>query len=202
MGKWAPLDELLCKVTEQTITHLTDIDPTNLTHVTIEVTCGFDGSGRHSVHRSSKTNSDSIVYGGIRLFRILGCNDSVIFEEESLHSDTEMPWFLVPGQEKKELVAKLIKRMEKEAKKCCESCLTITMKGKQITIKPIIRLTQADGKVVKTITGLGGAFCTMCMASIKDAHDLGLLENDGFKIVRDMETITKTYNTLVSEGKS
>ena len=200
MGKWAPLGVLLQKLTEQTIEHLTDIDPTDLEHVTIEVTCGLDGSGRHKVHRSSKTDSDSIVYGGIRLYRIKGCNDVILYEEESMHSDTEIPWYLVPGQEKRTLVEKLIKRMEKEAQKCCNCGLTISVKGKQISVKPVIRLTQGDGKVVKTITGLGGAFCTMCLATLKDAHDLDFIK-DGFKIVRSMEQVSRTYNKLVDEDR-
>ena len=192
---------MITRATKQTIENLTDIDVNTLNHVTIEATCGFDGSGRHSRHRSSKSGSDSIIYGGVRLYKISGCNDTVIYEEESLHSDTEIPWYLVPGQEKRELVTEIADRMEKEAKDLCKTDLKVTVNGKEISVKVVIKLTQADGKVIKTVTGLGGAFCTMCKSNKNQCHDHKRVEKR-FEINRDMETITSHYNDLIGDGMS
>ena len=193
------MKDLLTKATQQTIENFTNIDTETLNHVTIEATCGFDGSGRHSKHRTSKSDSDSIIYGGVRIYKISGCNDTVIYEEESLNSDTEIPWFLVPGQEKRDLVKDIAQRMEEEAKDCCKKNLKITINGKTISVKVVIKLTQADGKVIKTVTGLGGAWCTMCKSTKAQIHDIKLVEKR-FKINRDMETITDTYNELIDKG--
>ena len=106
---------------------------------------------------------------------------------------------MIPGHEKRDLVKDLVQKMEEEAKFCCNCGLKITVRGKEISIRPVIRLTQADGKVVKTVTGLGGAFCTMCNLNSEQAHDLKIIEK-GFEIQRDMETLAETYNTLVDEG--
>ena len=199
LGHWAPLKDLIEKATKQTLESFCEIDTNTLNHVTIEATCGFDGSGRHSKHRTSKSDSDSIIYGGVRLFKISGCNDEIIYEEESLHSDTEMPWFLVPGQEKRQLVTEIAQKMEQEAKDVCKCNIKVIVNGKEISVKVILKLTQADGKVIKTVTGLGGAICTMCNASRDQCNDLKMLEKR-FKIERDMTTITNTYNELINDG--
>ena len=201
LGKWAPLTELITKATSQTIEHLTEIDINTLNHITVEATCGFDGSGRHSKHRTSKSDSDSIIYGGVRLYKISGCNNTVIYEEDSLAADTEIPWFLVPGQEKRDLVKDIAQKMEDEAKKCCKTALKVIINGKEIAVKFILRLTQADGKVVKTVTGLGGAICTMCKCTRAQCNDLRLVEQR-FKIERNMEDVTMTYNKLINDGNS
>ena len=46
------------------------------------------------------------------------------------------------------------------------------------------------------MTGLGGAFCTMCTASWADGHDIVLIENQGFPIDRSMEDIHALFTAL------
>ena len=44
---------------------------------------------RHSIFRSLKTDSENLIFGGVRLIR-LRCDDVIIYEEASLGSDTEL----------------------------------------------------------------------------------------------------------------
>ena len=69
-------------------------------HITCDMVAGFDGSGRHSIFRSS-TDSGNIIFGGVRLIRHR-CDDVIIYEEASLGSDTEIPLFLGARRRKNE----------------------------------------------------------------------------------------------------
>ena len=50
--------------------------------------------------------------------------------------------------------------------------------------------------MISQLSGLGGAFCTMCTASHADGHDLLLIETRGFPIDRTMDDIHALFVML------
>ena len=59
----------------------------------------------------------------------------------------------------------------------------------------LLTLLQFDRKIISQLSGLGGAFCTMCTASRADGHDVALIEA-GFCIDRNMEDIHALFYLL------
>ena len=64
----------------------------------------------------------------------------------SLDSNTEFPFVLIPGKETQEALTYIGERIEREMKECKTSELTINLEN--IRIKPEIRFTQNDGKML------------------------------------------------------
>ena len=98
-GKWAPLNEVICRITKDTLTYLANPDLVQKIRDQVEIllSAGFDGSGRHNQFRSMRTGSENIIFGGVRLIEIRTKIDSMvemIYLENSMGPDTEFPWFL------------------------------------------------------------------------------------------------------------
>ena len=55
--------------------------------------------------------------------------------------------------------------------------------------------SQIDGKIIKLMSGLGGAYCTMCGASAADGCDLAMISR-GFKIDRDMNDVWDMWDYM------
>ena len=200
-GKWANLKEVVQIITKQTLEHLCNESSLKAkNYLTAVFTLGFDGSGRHSQFRSCKMPNDSenLILGGIRLISIM--SDDLIYNEESLGCDTEFPFFIIPGKEGKDLVREIMKRIEDEAEACGRSIFGFSVAEKEIVLEVKIKMTQNDGKVLKTVSGLNGAFCLVCKASNDDGNNIEKVRK-GFMPNRDIEATTYLYNLLVEEGR-
>ena len=198
-GKWCPLDNLVSNISKQTLESFVTELPDNHETIKAEFVCGLDGSGHHSKHRNFHNESENIVLGGVRAFKFTHQN-KLLYEETSMSDETEFPWFVIPGQEKRNLMKIIAKRMENEIKSLKNMPLTVQIGEKTFHIEVSIKLTQCDGKVIKTLTGLGGAFCHMCRISIEQARNVQKV-NSGFKIERNMTDTKEKYDTLISKGE-
>ena len=84
-------------------------------------------------------------------------------EEKSLGTDSEIPYFLTPDNERTELVDEIVKVMEQDQRDCSdpEEPLFINVFGRKISVKFVIKHSQFDRSLIEKISGLGGAICTM-----------------------------------------
>ena len=198
-GKWSPLETLVTKISQQTLESFVTELPDTQEPIQAEFVCGLDGSGHHSKHRNFHNESENIVLGGIRAVKFTH-QSKLLYEEESMSDETEFPWFVIPGQEKRNLIKKIAQRMEKEIKSVTKMPITLQIGSKKVIIEITIKVTQCDGKVCKTLTGLGGAFCHMCKTSIEQAQNVKNVKN-GFKIERNMTDTKEKYDILIARGE-
>ena len=122
-GKWITLETIVShyvielldsKLTEsRNVFKLLAVEDIN-----VEVSAGFDASGRHSKVKSFGDCSDHLILGGLRVISVTTQTNEMIYHEDSQGSNTEIPWFLIPRKEDHETVTKTVGRMEKEKKLC------------------------------------------------------------------------------------
>ena len=100
------------------------------------------------------------------------------------------PLALFPAKENQELLEDFVPKVEAEIKKVkAEGVLVqIGEEKMQATCKEA-DLSMADGKMVTSLTRLGGAYCTMCTRGQEECKDIHLVEG-GFLINRSIQSIT------------
>ena len=119
-------------------------------------------TGRHTVNRQCKTDAGpdnrTFILGASRLRYIENEHGVKVFEEKSLGSCTEFPYFLIPGTENNE-AHWIMKKYIEEIKDVHANPIQIYIRGKLTTLKPKVDATQFDGAFLKKGTGKGGMFC-------------------------------------------
>ena len=75
--------------------------------------CGADASGNNKIFRSCTHKSLNIVLCGLRLWKIT-CGDQVVYIEDSLGPETEIPVGLMPSKESKPFLTTMLARFENE----------------------------------------------------------------------------------------
>ena len=90
---------------------------------------------------------------------------------------------MIPGKEQGDLVRTIIEQLDHEVEAI--PTVNINIDGLDITIN-IHYHPGGDGKAAKTSTGLGGAYCTMCKVTKKEASDPNIAKN-GYPINRDRD---------------
>ena len=126
------------------------------------------------------------------------------------------PYFIIPGQEKKDFMQKICQKMDLEAKNC--STFTMDLHGTEIKIIVEWHLG-LDGKLIDMSTGLStytfviiihtiiiipknvvflhsdGAHCTRCPVTMEDAHDPDKVKA-GFDDYWDKTKLKEHYASL------
>ena len=159
-------------------------------------TIGFDGSGSHAQAqgRDIFISTRNCIYGIVSLRRILLTeSNDLVYEEKSQAPETGSPVILVPGKETEELVRKIWATLDREA----ENNQIIDIPSEHGDFQVEIEYMPAnDLKVVKTSTGLTGAPCARCPASISDIKN-PIKIADGFPIVNNVKVINELFDELV-----
>ena len=172
----------------------------NFNKVIATVTYGLDGSGSHRVYNSETSlaegvDTSHILFAGFSLINLKTWDGTIIYEVPNPNSsDNERPIIICPGREDKELVKKALKHLQEGAQILAFSFGMMTG-NRLVNWKVEAKMTQIDGKVRTTATGLGGAYCIMCTVSKEDAHNPRVIRQ-GFQIDRDMESIRETFELL------
>ena len=94
--------------------------------------------------------------------------------EDSQSDETFHATILLAGKEKatSDFVRNLVERLDREAK--ANQVIDVMIQDIKVTIK-IEYHPGGDGKAATTATGLGGAYCTRCTKTKKEASDPNLL---------------------------
>ena len=146
-----------------TIEYLTDLtDPPDIFN--IKGTVGYDGNGRNSVFRSCNKGA-TMILGGTAITSIKDGNGKLEYEERSLGTDSEIPYFLIPHKEDHDTTKLCFEKMDAEVTFVNSNPIFTTIKGKNVEIRSKIKITQCDCKVVKEALGLNGAFCKHCFVT-------------------------------------
>ena len=91
--------------------------------------------------------------------------------------ETEIPYFLLPQKEDKNIVKIIVDKLEQELIECKQP-LQITILGKSINITSEIKHSQFDRSLIEKVSGLGGAICTMvinCFSKMTSVNSLEFL---------------------------
>ena len=94
----------------------------------------------------------------------------MIYNETSQCPEALRPWFIIPAKEDEKTLPDLCYMFETELHEAMEN-LKIKIKGKEYDVTLEIENLLFDTKLIRYLTGLHGAFCTMCDASEKDGCD-------------------------------
>lgn len=105
--------------------------------------------------------------GGVRWLTIKNDLGETVYEEKSRSANTEYPYYLVPGKENGELTTELTLRHQAEIKDVETNPIETEIFCKKCKLHFKVEFSQVDGKYLKNVSGLGGAFCRHCHCSIK-----------------------------------
>ena len=115
------------------------------------------------------------------------------------------PFLLVPKQESDELLVQVIRGqhgLDQEIRMLKANGLEVILPdGTLIKAKVATdgaKMTQVDGKMIKRLAGLGGAYCPMCTLSEADCNDPDVIVN-GIPIDRTMEQINNIAASLQAD---
>ena len=166
---------------------------------------GYDGAGSHQVYNTLESLQDGVdtthmLFAGIALMTIKQNDDegTVVYKTENPASlENERPIVIAPGKEDdtnfaKDVHAIFSSGIEKLRK---EAVLIPLNDVDSLIFRVKLKLTQLDGKARAQSSGLRGAFCLMCTASKKDAHDIEKIKA-GFPINRTMDSIHEKFEAL------
>ena len=109
------------------------------------------------------------------------------------------PLGLFPAKESRELLEEFIPVVE--AKITTIKAVGVTVKVGEMEVQASCKspdLTMADGKMVTTLLWLGGAYCSMCVKSQVECHDL-LVVQEGFLIERSIQSLTDLAPSLTDK---
>ena len=202
-GVRATLSEVLSSTLSERLVHmdLSSLDSSNLS-VVFKFGWGLDGSGDHSdFHQLTKRDfSTKSVMSVCVSLRTVVAKDSngkeVTWTSTAAGANRPQnvrPLALFPSKENKELLEDFVPKVEREIEEIKRSGVIGKIEDKNLEIKCTCqeaKLTMADGKMVTTLTQLGGAFCTMCTCTQEESQEPDVILK-GFKITRSVEQITE-----------
>ena len=105
---------------------------------------------------------------------------------------------LVPGKETRENTKAIVDKIKDEIIECKDSELSIDLNDRLVTIDSHIKISQIDGKIIITISGCGGAFCTICCCNREEANDPGAIQR-GFEMDRTNADMISIYDFFGDE---
>ena len=114
--------------------------------------------------------------GGYKIISVSDENGALIYEEKSQGPETLRPWFIVPAKETYDNLEEICTMFENELLEAKED-LTVKIEKTLYPVAMDIANFFLDTKLINYVTGLHGAFCTMCDASEEEALNIDLIED-------------------------
>ena len=170
--------------------------------VTAYITTGFDGAGSQSTANQKSRNAydqGSRESAHVCLRVIKDANGNVVYDNPHKSSCYGMrPWLQQPVKENRESLKVIhdeFMNEEIDLVKTGTSNIKLAS-GKIIIVKHVVQPWLVDGKAIKDVCGLGGAFCTKCKCSKADAHNLEKARL-GYDLDRDMKEVEALARSLM-----
>ena len=121
-------------------------------------------------------------------------------ENASNSPEAAVPLFLIKGKEDRELLESVIPLIEEEKTALSTSGIEVSISGRTYHFLFEFSLTMVDGKMIKLLTGRGGAYCILCPASREESHNLERID-EGFQIGEvsneDLRNIFKDLEDII-----
>ena len=164
---------------------------------------GIDGSGGFPVYNnrsylSSSSNTSHLITVGMSLTSIELDDDSratVYKVDKACAFKNQRPIALIPGKETRDTIKDVVAAIDIGIYQGRENHNLFDFGSFKARFKINITLTQLDTKMIKTLSGLTGAYCTACTVLEADARIVENISN-GFPIDRDMTNLDQLYNEL------
>ena len=171
-------------------------------NITVIFKDGCDGAGQQVTWNScSMKNAEQNMFQyGIVPLKVLS-NDEVVWSSNSPNSpECLRPIYLVREKESnQEMIELVIKTTDAARHDMMNNGIDILYEGKVFHVNIVIKDTMKDLKLKRSISGLGGADCILCVSK---TEDWSIEENilNGFNINRSAENNMELYNQLVQDG--
>ena len=164
---------------------------------------GLDGSGGFPVYNSksflgSTANTSNLITAGMSLNSIEIDDDSnhlVYVANKACAFQNQRPIALIPGKESRDNIKDIVSALDIGIFQGRNNENLFDFKDFKARFKININLSQLDTKMIKTITGLTGAYCTACTISEAEARNIQNVSN-GFKMNRSMKNLEQLVNEL------
>ena len=158
----------------------------------------FSSSGSH-IQRGGKharVNTVNKILGGYTVQSFSDDNGQLIYKETSQGPEALRPWFIIPAKEDEKTLPDLCYMFETELHEAMDS-LKIKINGKEFDVKLEIANLLFDTKLIRYLTGLHGAFCTMCDASEKDGCDPDCIEKGTIVYILNSELFVSQITKFI-----
>ena len=174
---------------------------------------GLDGSGgQHEMHHQQKASSHlpaedqstmpcisqqkrETVVAVLKVIRT--ATKKKVYEPKHIASvNSVRPYMLYPHQENRDLLKKFVPKMDDDKEAIESAPLQIPVPNREpIPVNNTVDLKLLDGKAVKEVSGLGGAYCLVGTCSKEDGHNLDMIKS-GFEMNRTMEKVHEIFQKL------
>ena len=166
-------------------------------------TAGLDGSGGFNVHNSKSylgtaTNASHLITVGMALYSIEldDISSNWIYKANNMCSfQNQRPIGLIPGKETRNNLKDVISELDIGIFQGRHNENLLDFGPFKARFRIIIDLTQMDTKMIKTVTGLTGAYCTACTVKESEAHSRENIK-DGFPLNRSIQDTEQLFNEL------
>ena len=137
----------------------------------------FSSSGSHIQRggKNARVNTVNKILGGYTIQSFTDNDGQLIYKESSQGPEALRPWFIIPAKEDEKTLPDLCYMFETELHAAMES-LKIKIGKQEHNVELEIANLLFDTKLIRYLTGLHGAFCTMCDVSEKDGCDIDCIE--------------------------
>ena len=205
-GIWSSIQEAMSSTVSRVLP-LTSIDVDAPLHIVAKIKLGYDGSGSHAqYHQSEHADVDTghFITGMFTLINLRNQIDGKIIwgDRKSDCSSAARPFVILPGKETRERVSIIQSFVNRGLQDITTAGFELKTKNDVVlNISVETELSMIDGKMVAVLSGLGGAYCTMCTASEEDCHSEEVVES-GFLINRVMADVIDLSDDLVDDQGS
>ena len=171
-------------------------------NVIAEVSYGFDGASSQVVANQKSRNEYDQAHreSAVVCVRELHTESGQkIWDNPHKNSDHGMrPWLQAAMTENRDSLEMIhTEFMDEEVRNANATKSVVPLsEDKTVSIAHNVKARLVDGKCVREVTGLGGCFCTKCLAPKKDAHNKECVLR-GFPLNRDMEEMASLALSLV-----
>eukprot|EP00112_Aurelia_sp_Birch-Aquarium-sp1_P022767 Seg653.3 transcript_id=Seg653.3/GoldUCD/mRNA.D3Y31 product="hypothetical protein" protein_id=Seg653.3/GoldUCD/D3Y31 len=181
-----------------------DALPTTSSQLTAKFKDGVDGSGSHPIYnQQGNIETNNII---MYMFCPLSLEDDTgkeLWKEQTPNSPSaNRPLFLLLGKESYENVSSVGEAVGDRSKLSIEP-IAIDHNDRKFDVKVSCSLSMIYGKMKSLLSGLGGAFCTLCTVTREEAS--GMSESgverlkEGIEINRSIDDTMKIWNHLTTE---
>ena len=169
---------------------------------------GVDGSGGHKVYNTKSflsRNSDMSRYivatMALTSISIDDGNQNIIHKVVNCcSSSNQRPICVKPGKETRSIIKDVFGSFNVGSIEGKKKQYVLDFGPFQASFKLNIKMKQIDTKIIKMVSGLGGAYCTCCNTSETSAHDI-MKVSQGFEIDRHISEVKKLYDNISQEDE-
>ena len=184
--------------------HLLSVKKDFGSNITFKLNYGIDGAGKHQDYdQKSKSHfsTSNVMMGCFTLLEIQSDGKEIWNVKNIGHNSPKSTrvFMLFPGKESQDLLRQCMPGIENELKQIKNTGIAFELNGTNVEARmPESPNPMVDGKMITTLLGLHGGYCTMCTFSMAECHDQDII-SQGFIINRSLSDIIQRFNELADD---